>query len=238
MIDVQKRLGELGLAVDAQTAEKLWKYNEMLADWNTRMNLIGPTDPDTAFERHFVDSLAPLGIAGVLPEGESLLDVGTGAGFPGMAIAIVRPQTPVTLLDSLEKRLAFLRAVAEELGLSNVRFVHARAEDAARQEELREGFACVTARAVAALPTLLEYLLPFARVGGRVVCYKGPQAADELAVGARAAALLGGDKPFLLDTLIPGHEDWRHCVVICRKREKTVRQYPRQAGTPGRKPLG
>ncbi len=238
MIDVRQRLGELGVAVSAEMTKKLWKYNEMLADWNTRMNLIGPTDLDTAFERHFVDSLAPLGLEGILPMEGTLLDVGTGAGFPGMALAIACPTLSVTLLDSLDKRLIFLRAVADALGLHNVRFVHARAEDAARQAELREGFACVTARAVAALPTLLEYLLPFAEVGGRVVCYKGPQAADELAGGARAAALLGGGQPIVLPVPIPRHEDWQHSVVICHKRERTVRQYPRQAGTPTRKPLG
>lgn len=238
----ERRLGEaiaaLGIGCDARTAQRLALYHEMLADWNTRMNLTGDTDFETALDRHYTDCLAPLRYAQLFPEGASLIDVGSGAGFPGLPLAIARPDLRVTLLDSLMKRISFLSAVTEALGLSNVRLIHSRAEDGGRDAKHREQYDLAVARAVAPLPVLCELLLPFVRVGGRMICYKGPSAEEELQAGRRAAHLLGGGGLERLPVALPAQPEWQHCLLTCEKREKTVRQYPRKAGTPSRSPLG
>ncbi len=185
-----------------------------------------------------MDSLAPLRFAVLFPENASLIDVGSGAGFPGLPLAIARPDLRVTLLDSLAKRVNFLSAVTEELGLSNVRLMHSRAEDAGHEAGLRERFDIAVARAVAPLPVLCELLLPFVRVGGRMLCYKGPSADAELEAGRKAARLLGGGGVETLPVPLPSQPEWRHCLLTCEKRGQTVRQYPRKAGTPARQPLG
>ena len=228
----------LGIVCDKRAPGRLARYHALLCDWNTRMNLTGDTDFAVAQDRLYADSLAPLGLEGAFPQGASLIDVGSGAGFPGLPLAIARPDLRITLLDSLGKRVNFLAAVADELGLENVRLVHARAEDAGRNPAHRERYDVAVARAVAPLPVLCELLMPFVRIGGHMACYKGPAAADELEAGARAARLLGGGAVSALPVDIPSQPEWRHCVLLCRKEQKTVRQYPRKAGTPGREPLG
>ena len=232
------RLRELGIRFDDRAPERLARYQEMLFDWNARMNLTGDASLEATLDRHFMDSLAPLALPDLMPECASLIDVGTGAGFPGLALAIARPDLRVTLLDSLKKRLAFLDAVIADLSLGNVRTVHARAEDAGRDPALRERFDAAAARAVATAPVLLELLLPFVRVGGRALCYKGPSAEEELRDGERAARLLGGGALRTLPVTVPAQPDWRHCVLTCEKRSVTPPLYPRRAGVPAREPLG
>jgi len=238
---IQKMSGmiaRLQIECDGRTAERIVRYHEMLADWNTRMNLTGDTDFDTSLDRHYADCLAPLKNRELFPEGASLIDVGSGAGFPGLPLAIARPDMQVTLLDSLMKRISFLSAVVEELGLSNVKLVHSRAEDGGRDGTLRERFDIAAARAVAPLPVLCELLLPFVKVGGRMVCYKGPSAAEELEAGQKAARILGAGDIQTIPVFLPSQPEWQHCVLTCEKTQKTVRQYPRKAGTPSRDPLG
>ena len=167
-----------------------------------------------------------------------MVDVGSGAGFPGLPLAIARPDLEVLLLDSQAKRIAFLDAVVQALGLTQVRTLHNRAEDAGRAPELRESFDVAVARAVAPLGVLCELLLPLVRVGGRMICYKGPSAGEEWEAGNRAARLLGGTPLISHPVALPSQPDWRHQVVISEKNQKTLRQYPRKAGVPGRKPLG
>ena len=237
-----RRLAEevrrLGVQADERAPERLAAYHLLLADWNTRMNLTGDTDFETALSRHYLDSLAPLAMEGVFPAGASLIDVGSGAGFPGLPLAIARPDLQVVLLDSLNKRLQFLSAVVERLGLTNVRLVHARAEDAGRDPLLRERFDIAVARAVAPLPVLCELLLPFVRVGGHMACYKGPAAQEEWQAASRAAKLLGGGECAVRPVVLPTQPDWQHTLITCPKVQKTLRQYPRKAGTPSRQPLG
>lgn len=228
----------LGVEADAAAPARLARYHQLLCEWNARMNLTGDTDFAVALCRHYLDSLAPLRQEGLFAHDARLIDVGSGAGFPGLPLAIARPDLRVTLLDALQKRVSFLSAVVEDLGLTNVRLVHARAEDGARAPEHRERYDLAVARAVAPLPVLCELLLPFVAVGGRMLCYKGPAAQEELEAGGRAARMLGGGALDALPVFVPGQPDWRHLVVTCRKAEKTVRQYPRKAGTPGRSPLG
>lgn len=228
----------MGILWDPSAPQKLAAYHGLLAEWNDRMNLTGDTDFETALDRLYMDSLAPLAIEGLFPQGAQVVDVGSGAGFPGLPLAIARPDMQVLLVDTLAKRVCFSEEVVEKLSLPNVRALHVRAEDGAHRPDLREAFDVATARAVAALPVLCELLLPFVRVGGQMVCYKGPSAAQEIGVGNRAAKLLGGGALSLLSTPVSSQPGWQHCVVVSRKEAATSSQYPRKAGLPVRKPLG
>lgn len=234
----QSRLDGLGVAVDASAAERLAYYQELLVEWNERMNLTGDASIEVALDRHYIDSLAPLAIDGLYPKGARLIDVGTGAGFPGLPLAIVRPDLNVLLLDSLQKRLTFLDTVVAELGLTNVRTAHARAEDAGQNPLYREHFDVAVARAVAAAPVLMELLLPFVRIGGKALCYKGPSAEEELRAGRRAARLMGGSAIRTLPVTVPTQPEWQHCVLVSDKLQVTPRLYPRKAGMPTKVPLG
>ena len=235
---LRRSICELGTVCDSRTPERIARYHAMLADWNTRMNLTGDTDFDTSLDRHYTDSLAPLINTDLFPDGASLIDVGSGAGFPGLPLAIARPDLKVTLLDSLMKRIHFLAAVVEELGLTNVKLVHARAEDGGRDPACREQFDIAVARAVAPLPVLCELLLPFVKTGGRMICYKGPSAEEEWLAGEKASVLVGGGKLHHVPVALPSQPEWQHCLIWTPKEKKNVRQYPRKAGTPSREPLG
>jgi len=234
MIEELKRiLSPAGIVPDAAACERLAAYHALLLDWNSRMDLTNVPEEEMAL-RHYADSLLPLAREEWFPAGAGLIDVGTGAGFPGLPLAILRPDLRVTLLDAQRKRCDFLQAAAEKLALDNVRVLHSRAEDAARTE-LREHFDLAVARAVAPLNVLCEYLLPFVREGGRALCWKGPAVREEQADARRAALLLGAREEPLARLPIPERE---HYVQPYRKIQKTVRQYPRKSGTPSRNPLG
>ena len=236
-MELSERLARCGLPHDPLLCERLMTYHRMLLDWNTRMDLTAVTDEEEMLDRHLVDSLIALTVPGLLPERGSVIDVGTGAGLPGLPLALALPEVQFTLLDAQRKRLDFLRAVIDALGLTNVTLVHARAEDAGRDPALRERFDCAVARAVAPLPVLAEYLLPCVRVGGRMVCWKGPALADEMTQGRRAAHLLGGHAEEPIPVTIPGR-DWAHVLMPVSKRSPTPKAYPRKAGTPSSRPLG
>ena len=204
-------------------AEKLCRYYEMLMDWNSRMNLTAITGEDEVLKKHFADSLLPLEL---IPEGANLIDVGTGAGFPGLPIAIARPDVKVTLLDSLNKRIGFLREVCKELDI-NADCIHDRAEDGGRNPALREKFDIAVSRAVARVSPLAEYTVPFLKVGGRSMMYKGPQAAAELKEGERALELL-----CCTGEIRSYPAEWgERSVIILTKQKPTPRAYPRKAGT-------
>lgn len=230
---LRESLTRNGIVLSDDVIAKLEKYQEMLMDWNTRMDLTSVKDGDMA-SRHFVDSLLPMREDGLIPQTGKLIDVGTGAGFPGMPLAIANPELKVTLLDAQEKRCSFLRAVKEELQLDNVVILHGRAEDAGRDKMLREQFDRAVARAVAALNVLSEYLLPFVKVGGQMLCWKGPGAAEEVPAAKSAIAQLGGGN---VVTLPMGYENERHVLVCADKKEKTLPQFPRKNGTPSKRPL-
>ena len=230
------RLTECGIPFDATLPEKLIRYHEMLMDWNTRMDLTAVTDEAEMMDRHYVDSLMALKF-GLIPKTGRLIDVGTGAGFPGLPLALACPDLQVTLMDAQQKRLTFLQAVIDDLQVRNVTLVHCRAEDGARFPQHREKYDMAVARAVASLAVLSEYLLPYVKVGGSALCWKGPALQDELLQGRRAAHLLGGKVGEAKACEFPGRE-WQHQLLPIRKTEKTARQYPRKAGTPGKSPLG
>ena len=226
---MRELVGKYVPQADAEQAEKLVRFYEMLIDRNNVMNLTAITDPLGVAQRHFADSLLA---AELIPQGAKIIDVGTGAGFPGVPLAVMRPDISLTLLDSLNKRILFLNDVIKELGLSCTA-VHARAEDGARRTELRERFDIAVSRAVAELPVLAEWTLPFVRVGGASIMYKGPGAEEELKAASRALALLNGKAELLS---VP--TEWgERCLVTVRKTAPTGAKYPRKAGTAEKNPL-
>lgn len=214
------------------------RYAQLLVEWNEKMNLTGITDPHGIVVRHFVDSLTA---APLLPAGATLIDVGTGAGFPAIPLAIARPDVQVTLLDSLKKRLGFLDTVCGELGLSCVS-VHARAEDGGRKAELRDRFDVAVARAVAALPTLCEYCLPFVKPGGVFLAMKGPEGDSEAASAAKAAAALAARLEDTVSLTVPacpkeGEEVFSRRLITFKKIGNTPKAYPRTPAKIAKSPL-
>ncbi|MGN0778941.1 MAG: 16S rRNA (guanine(527)-N(7))-methyltransferase RsmG [Aristaeellaceae bacterium] len=234
--DLAARLTACGIPFDPTLPEKLLRYHALLMDWNTRMDLTAVTDEAEMMDRHYVDSLMALRF-GLIPPRGSIIDVGTGAGFPGMPLALACPEVQVTLMDAQQKRLTFLQAVMDDLQVRNVTLVHCRAEDGARLPLHREQYDVAVARAVAPLAVLAEYLLPYVRLGGHALCWKGPALQEEMQQGQRAAHLLGGRVGEPVSCEFPGRA-WQHLLLPIEKREKTARQYPRKAGTPGKSPLG
>lgn len=225
-----------GIQSIAELPERLEIYLRLLKEWNARMDLTAAMEDDEIVDRHFIDSLMILRSPYVTP-GSRWIDVGTGAGFPGLVLAMAVPDLHMTLLDAQQKRLNFLDAVIGEAGIQNASTIHLRAEEGARMKEFREMFDVAAARAVAPLNVLSEYLLPYVRVGGCALCWKGPALQDELEAGRRAAHLLGGRLEMPIRCNVYGR-DWNHTILPLRKKEKTAAAYPRKSGVPKTKPLG
>lgn len=225
-----------GIPFSDDLPEKLYTYLEMLREWNQKMDLTAVSEDEETVDKHFIDSLTVLRY-GIIRENTSLIDVGTGAGFPGMVLAMTMPSIQVTLLDSQQKRLSFLDALADRTGVQNVKTVHARAEDGARKAELRERFDYAVSRAVAPLNVLCEYMLPYVKIKGYALCWKGPALKDEMAQGGKAVRLLGGRMEMPVSCPVEDR-DWNHMILPVQKVQATPVQYPRKAGTPKDKPLG
>lgn len=229
----------LGLELTAAQVEAFRRYREMLVAWNRRFNLTAITDDEGIQVRHFLDSLSCLPVMearGGL-EGRRVVDVGTGAGFPGLPLKIVRPAMRLTLVEATRKKTDFLRAVVAELGLEGVEVIHARAERVGRDPRHREHYDWALARAVAEMRILAEYLLPLVRVGGYALAQKGEQAPAEVQRAERALALLGGEVERLEPVALPGVAERRYLVVV-RKVAATPDRYPRREGMPAKRPLG
>lgn len=221
------------IAFTPEALAQLEAYFTLLLETNATMNLTSITDPDEAVPLHFLDSAALLQQDWLRP-GMRCVDVGAGAGFPGLVLAILRPDASFTLMDALRKRVDFLARTAERLGLHNVQALHLRAEDAARQGAHREQYDMALARAVASLPVLCEYCLPLLRIGGQMVAYKGPQGREEARLAQRAYRVLGAKPPTLHNAHVPGRE---HVLIRAVKCMHTPKQYPRKAGQAQRQPL-
>ena len=211
------------------------KFYEMLVEWNKVMNLTGITEYDEVVMKHFVDSLSIVKIDG-LDGVKSIIDVGTGAGFPGIPLKIAFPEIKITLLDSLNKRINFLNAVIKELGLEDIETIHGRAEDFAKKTEYREQYDLCVSRAVANLSTLSEYCLPYVKVGGRFIPYKSGEIDEELNNSKKAVQILGGKIEDVVKFQLPDTDIGRSFVKI-KKNKNTAKKYPRKAGLPAKEPL-
>jgi 16S rRNA (guanine527-N7)-methyltransferase len=225
----------LGLKLTRRQVEAFQWYAAELLDWNRRFNLTAVTDPSAIGIKHFLDSLSCLLVMRGHPPGRAM-DVGTGAGFPGLPLKIVWPQLRVTLVEATAKKAEFCRHVVGGLGLEGVEVVHGRAEEIGHQPEHRQAYDWALARAVAAMPVLVEYLLPVLRLGGRAVAQKGDSGPAEVHAAERALSLLGGHVRQLVPVELPGVAEARYLVVI-EKVAATPPEYPRRPGVPGRKPL-
>lgn len=210
-------------------------YKDLLKEWNEKINLTAITDDYEIIVKHFIDSVSILK-CGIIKEGMTLIDVGTGAGFPGIPLKIVFPELEVVLLDSLNKRLNFLNEVIEQLELKKIRTIHGRAEDMSRKPEYRERFDIATARAVANMSVLSEYCIPYVKVGGHFIALKGPSVEEELKDGKNAIGSLGGKVKGVVEGEIYG-EELSHKIVVVEKVSSTLAKYPRKAGQIEKKPI-
>ncbi|WP_072914197.1 16S rRNA (guanine(527)-N(7))-methyltransferase RsmG [Desulforamulus aeronauticus] len=211
------------------------QYFDLLVKGNEKINLTSLTDPQEVAIKHFIDSLTCL-TALTLPVGSQVLDVGTGAGFPGIPLKIYRNDLKITLMDSLQKRVNFLNETLQDLGLQDSRAIHDRAEDFAQRKEQRESYDLVVSRAVARLAVLAEYCLPCVKIGGYFISQKGPTIEDEVRESTKALVILGGEIEEVKKLSLPVIQDGRSIVVI-KKISPTPKQYPRKAGMPAKKPL-
>lgn len=228
-------LDSLGINLTESQIENFLIYYEMLVEWNQMMNLTAITEYDDVMKKHFVDSMSLIKAYDVTKK-IYVLDVGTGAGFPGLVLKIAFPDLQVTLLDSLNKRIQFLDAVINKLGLSGVNTVHGRAEDFAKPGKLREKYDLCVSRAVANLSTLSEYCLPFLKINGLFISYKSEKVFEEAATAEKAITVLGGKMKEQIEFQLPNSDIYRNLVVI-EKIKDTPIKYPRKAGIPSKEPL-
>lgn len=239
---LQSGAAALGIALTDTQVQQFEAYHHLLVEWNERFNLTAITGYEEVQTKHFLDSLAGYALLGdalgerLHSEPVSLCDVGTGAGFPGIPLRIVLPNLQLALVDGTAKKIAFLEHVCQELDLANVTFVQGRAEEMGQQAEWRAQFDVVTARAVAQLNTLVEYLLPLVKRDGVALLYKGSNATQEVAEAEKAISLLGGDTATITPVKVPWLEESRHLVLI-RKVRPTPVQYPRGQGLARKSPL-
>lgn len=226
---------EANLDLSEEQYKKFIKYMRLLQEWNEKINLTAITEDEEIIKKHFIDCIKAFK-SEPIRNAKTIIDVGTGAGFPGLPIAIMNSNIKVTLLDSLNKRINFLNTVVNELGLENVTTIHSRAEDGARKTELRENFDVATSRAVANMAVLSEFCIPYVKKGGYFIALKGPLIDDELKDGDKAIRTLGGELKDIIEVKIEG-TDLRHNIVEIKKIKQCSKIYPRKAGTVNKKPI-
>ena len=229
------KLNELGITLTDIQKQQFVKFYELLVEWNKVMNLTGITEYEEVNEKHFVDSLSIVKAIDI-NKIETVIDVGTGAGFPGIPLKIAFPHLKVVLLDSLNKRIKFLDTVIDELGLIDIKTIHGRAEDFAKPADYREKFDLCVSRAVANLATLSEYCIPYVKKDGLFVPYKSGEIEEELEQSKKAVHVLGGKIEDVVKFQLPGSEIGRSFVII-KKLQNTAKKYPRKAGLPSKEPI-
>lgn len=232
-MDLKQKLNEFNIEISDNQLEKFDKYMKLLLEWNEKINLTAIIEPDEVKIKHFLDSLT---VFKYINDEDKVIDIGTGAGFPGIPLKIMKSDTKITLLDSLNKRINFLNLVIEELELKNIEAIHGRAEEFARNKLYREKYDVAVSRAVANLSTLTEYMLPFVKVGGRCICMKGANLKEELDKAKNAIQELGG-KIEIIDNFYLSNNDNERNIVIIKKIKETKSKYPRKAGIPSKEPL-
>ena len=223
---------KIDVDIEEKQAEKYYNYMNYLLEWNEKINLTAITDPEEIILKHFIDSLTVLKYVG---NKSKIIDVGTGAGFPGIPLSIMNIKNNYTLLDSLNKRINFLNGVIDLLELNNVETIHSRVEDFGKDKKYRECFDIAISRAVAPLNILLEYLLPLVKIDGYCICMKG-QNEEEIKEAEKAIEILGG-KIEKIDKLVLPDSDINRNIIIVRKIKNTPKQYPRKAGIPSKEPI-
>lgn len=231
-------LEELGIDLSKIQIEQFIKFYEMLVEKNKVMNLTGITEFDEVIVKHFIDSLALVKVIDKdkLSDDISIIDIGTGAGFPGIPLKIAFPEIKITLLDSLNKRINFLKEVSEELGFENIEFIHGRSEDFGKNPQYREKFDICVSRAVANLATLSEFCVPFVKVGGSFVSYKAGDCGEEVKDSIKAVEKMGGKITNQLEYVVPT-SDLNRVLLKIKKEKATPKAYPRKAGTPAKEPI-
>ncbi|MGG3280372.1 16S rRNA (guanine(527)-N(7))-methyltransferase RsmG [Paenibacillus solani] len=239
MDNIQKafvdRLQEHGITVTEEQLHQFESYYEILVEWNEKMNLTGITEREQVYTKHFYDSIT-LAFYVDMAEVSTMADIGSGAGFPGIPLKICFPHLKLTIVDSLNKRINFLKHVVDSIGLSGVELIHGRAEEVARKQGYRDGFDLVTARAVARMAVLNEFCLPFTKVGGRFAAMKGSDPAPEVKEAGRSLKELRGELDTIHSFSLPIEESDRHIVII-GKKGATPSKYPRKAGTATKTPI-
>ena len=223
----------INIEMNNEQAEKFYKYMKLLIEWNEKINLTAITEENEIILKHFIDSLTVLKY---INQTDRIIDVGTGAGFPGIPIAIMMPNTKITLLDSLNKRINFLNDVIKELDLKNIETIHSRSEDCGKDISKRENYDIAIARAVANLTTLSEYLLPFVKIGGKMICMKGSEVEEELKNADFAIKELGGEITLKDEFCLP-ESDIKRNIIVAKKVQYTPKKYPRKAGLPAKEPI-
>lgn len=230
MIDYGK---EMNIVFTEEQLQKFYQYMNLLIEWNEKINLTAIVEPKEIILKHFIDSLT---IIKYIEHDKTVIDIGTGAGFPGIPIKIVRPDLKVTLLDSLNKRINFLNEVIKSLELENISVVHARIEEYAKNKHYRENYDIATSRAVANLTTLSEYMLPMVKVKGMAICMKGSDVNEEISKSKNSINILGGEISKIEEFILP-KSDYKRNLILIEKARQTPGKYPRKPGIPSKEPL-
>lgn len=230
ILDLSK---EININISDVQIEQLYKYMDELLEWNKNINLTAIVEPNEIIVKHFIDSLT---IVDLIEKNKTVVDIGTGAGFPGIPVGINREDLEVLLVDSLNKRINFLNNICDSLNLNNIKTYHARVEELAHNDNYREKFDYATSRAVAPLNVLVEYMLPFVKKDGYCICMKGANAVGEIEEAKKALEILGGKIERVIEFDLP-KTDMKRVIVLIRKIKNTPTKYPRKPGTPSKEPL-
>lgn len=230
--ELENAAKQIEIELTKKQIEKFYNYMNLLLEWNEKINLTAIIEPREVISKHFVDSLT---IAKYIKGNEKLIDVGTGAGFPGIPLSIVKENTDIVLLDSLNKRINFLEKIKQNLKLKNITTIHGRAEEFGKNKKEREIYDIATSRAVAPLNILLEYLLPLVKVGGKAICMKGSNI-EEIENAKNSLEILGGKIEKIEEITLP-NSDIKRNIIIVKKVKNTPSKYPRKPGTPSKEPI-